>query len=157
YGADDSPEGHALFNLGTFTFDTSELRRLATDLLERAPRASSSQRLPLRTRGAPSLAARMRLRQSAPPEHLVDRGESAVQLDAIIEEHQGGVRRNPIDPEPYRALYKLYAHRDELDRAWCACQALTLLGKARDGERQFFEEHRPKTLLPIKSRLDTVL
>jgi hypothetical protein len=36
-------------------------------------------------------------------------------------------------------------------------QALSLLGKANEDERQFFEDHRPMGLLPIKSRLDTVL
>src|SRR5262249_41841067 len=181
----------ALFNFGTFYFDTTELRRLADQLLEQSaggepdrpltrpsaggepdrpltrkssatPPASypSSSYPPSRTapgqtgRSATSLAARLhRLEPAAPAGGT---GE-AQDLDEIIEEQQEAVRGDPTASEPYRALHQLYLHRGEFDRAWCACQALSLLGKANDHERQFFEDYRPKGLLPIKSRLDTVL
>jgi hypothetical protein len=155
YGRDDSPAGHALFNYGTFDFDTTELRRLAHQLLARhssspPPPADAPVKPSGRARIAPNLAARRRPIEPAPA------GDSE-QLDDVIEEQQQAVRNDPTAAEPYRVLHKLFMHREEYDRAWCACQALSLLGKATEEERQFFEDHRPIGLLPIKSRLDTVL
>ena len=195
YGVDDSPEGHALFNFGTFYFDTTELRRVAEELLEQPSDGGEPHRPltkqsdggePHRPLTKPSAAtpsasyppssypsasyppSSTGARQTGrpPPSARVHRLEPAApagatgepqDLDAIIEEQQEAVRGDPTAPEPYRALHKLYLHRAEFDRAWCACQALSLLGQANDHERQFFEDYRPKSLLPIKSRLDTVL
>jgi hypothetical protein len=158
YGTDDSAVGHALFNYGTFDFDTTELRRLADELLGRHTSAPPPSRAPSakpsgRSRIAPNLAARLRPVDAAPSPSAAD----SVELDDVIEEQQEAVRTDPTAAEPYRALYKLFMHREEWDRAWCVSQALSLLGKANEDERQFFEDHRPMGLLPIKSRLDTVL
>ncbi len=46
YGIDDSPAGHALFNYGTFDFDTTELRRAADQILEQQSAASPSRHPP---------------------------------------------------------------------------------------------------------------
>jgi hypothetical protein len=155
YGADNSPAGHALFNYGTFDFDTSELRRTAEQLLERQADSAPTARPSVKPRIAANLAERMRRMRSTPaaPQEARD----SQQLDEIIEEQQEAVRGDPTAIEPYRALYKLYMHREEYDRAWCACQAIALLGKASDEERQFFDDYRPKGLVSMKSRLDTVL
>jgi hypothetical protein len=182
YGVDDSPAGHALFNFGTFYFDTTELRRLADQLLEQ-PYAGGQPDQPLtrqsattrsasyppssyppssyppsatgeRPTGRPAPGARLHRLEPAAPAGAAGEPQD---LDEIIEEQQEAVRSDPTALEPYRALHKLYLYRGEFDRAWCACQALSLLGKANDHERQFFEDYRPKGLLPIKSRLDTVL
>jgi hypothetical protein len=157
YGPDDSPEGHALFNYGTFEFDTAELRREAARLLEAQAEAESEprSRRPAQQRAARNISSRLRRIKSVPADGEHDSYEAAAQLEDVIEEQQHALRRDPTAAEPYRALHKLYLHRDEFDRAWCACQALFLLGKAGDEEQRFYDEHRPPGLLTIKSRLDS--
>jgi hypothetical protein len=160
YAEDDSPAGHSLFNIGTFDFDTTELRRAALRCLDPAKppppqEAVADDRPSARVRIAQSIAARMR--GMAPAQPLPETGDEGEPLDDIMEEQHEAVRQNPTEAAPYRALQKLFVHREEFDRAWCACQALALLGKADKDERRFYEEHRPLGLLSIKSRLDTVL
>jgi hypothetical protein len=159
YGRDESPAGHALFNYGTFDFDIAELRRLADQHIGRhssapPPRMPGAKQSG-RSRIAANLAARLRPVEAAPAASAL--GAENIELDDVIEEQQEAVRSDPTAAEPYRALYKLFMHREEWDRAWCASQALSLLGKANEDERRFFDDYRPIGLLPIKSRLDTVL
>jgi len=147
YGRDDSPAGHALFNYGTFEFDTSELRNAASELLQQ--RGSTGL--------GPKLTNRLRPVEAGEPAATAHPDEPPLQLDGVIQEQQQAVRLDPTAVEPYRALYKLYVHREQIDRAWCASQALSLLGKANDDERQFFEGFRPKGPLAVKNRLDSAL
>src|SRR4029078_12096527 len=37
---------------------------------------------------------------------------------------------------------------------WCTCSALAFLHEADDEEQRFFEDHRPRGLIQVKSRLD---
>lgn len=57
------------------------------------------------------------------------------------------LRRDPTRPEPFRALYRIYAARSDLDRQWCVAQALVVLGKANTDERRCYEQHRTGTLI----------
>ncbi|GMV17635.1 MAG: hypothetical protein AMXMBFR56_58590 [Polyangiaceae bacterium] len=57
------------------------------------------------------------------------------------------VRRDPLNGPAIRQLYRIYGARSELDKQWCAAQALVATGQANDAERQLFEKHRSQTLI----------
>jgi hypothetical protein len=57
------------------------------------------------------------------------------------------VRHDPRDNDAIRALYRLWARRDDADRRFCAAQALVFRGVASDEERAFFQQHRPEGLI----------
>ncbi|HEY4104623.1 MAG TPA: hypothetical protein VGM44_12065 [Polyangiaceae bacterium] len=56
-------------------------------------------------------------------------------------------RRDPKNPEAYRALSRVYAARDELDRRFCVAQVLSALGAASAEERALVEKYRTETLI----------
>jgi len=56
-------------------------------------------------------------------------------------------RRDPKSPEAYRALSRVYAARQELDRRFCVAQVLTALGAANAEERALVEKYRIETLI----------
>jgi hypothetical protein len=62
----------------------------------------------------------------------------------------------PLDPHahPYRDLYKLALEAHDNDRAWCMCAALAFMRKADEEEQRFFEAHRPRGMIQVKSRVD---
>ncbi|MCS6898849.1 MAG: hypothetical protein RMJ98_02500 [Myxococcales bacterium] len=57
------------------------------------------------------------------------------------------VRRDPRDHDALHALYRLWARREDLDRRFCAAQALVFRGVASEEERTFFQQHRPEGLI----------
>ena len=57
------------------------------------------------------------------------------------------VRRDPMRPEPHRALYRIYAARGERDRQWCVAQALVALDAANPEQRKLYEQYRAQTLI----------
>ena len=61
------------------------------------------------------------------------------------------VRRDPTNVEPLRSLYRIYAARGEVDRQWCASQALVVLGAASADETAVFEKHRATALISPRS------
>lgn len=56
-------------------------------------------------------------------------------------------RRDPKNPEPYRALSRVYAARQELDKRFCVAQVLTALGAANGEERALVEQYRSEGLI----------
>ncbi len=57
------------------------------------------------------------------------------------------VRRDPTNADALRSLYRIFGARSELDKRWCAAQALVCLGAANDEERALYEKHRSETLI----------
>lgn len=57
------------------------------------------------------------------------------------------IRRDPIRPDGYRALYRIYGARGEGDHQWCAAQALVALGAAKQEEQALYEKFRSRTLI----------
>ena len=74
--------------------------------------------------------------------------------EGAIGEHSIILQREPLSPGAYRSLSEIYAARDDYDRAWCMCAALSFLGEAATDERSYFEEHRPRGIIEPRSRLD---
>jgi tetratricopeptide (TPR) repeat protein len=64
---------------------------------------------------------------------------------------------DPLAIEPYRALYRLYLHKQSYDDAWCQAAAMAFLRKADDEEKRFFEDYRPQGILPVKGRVSNEL
>jgi len=57
------------------------------------------------------------------------------------------VRRDPKNPDGYRALSRVYAAREEHDRRWCVAQVLCALRAANAEERALAEKFRAQTLI----------
>jgi hypothetical protein len=57
------------------------------------------------------------------------------------------VRRDPLNQDALRSLYRIYQARGDRDSAFCVAQALVLLGGANAAERALFETHRCQTLI----------
>jgi tetratricopeptide (TPR) repeat protein len=72
--------------------------------------------------------------------------------DAVIEQ-QGILETDPLNVEPYRALYRLYLHKKAYDQAWCVAAAIAFMGKAGAEEQRFFDDHRPRGMLQVKGVL----
>jgi hypothetical protein len=56
-------------------------------------------------------------------------------------------RRDPKNPDAYRALSRGYAARQELDRRFCVAQVLCALGAASSEERALVDKYRSETLI----------
>ena len=55
---------------------------------------------------------------------------------------------------PYRSLYESALAANDRDRAWCSCAAMAFVGEAAADELRIFEEHRPRDVVQLKTRLD---
>jgi tetratricopeptide (TPR) repeat protein len=77
--------------------------------------------------------------------------------DDAIEEQRVLLEGDPLAIEPYRALYRLYLHKQAYDEAWCLAAAMTFLRKADEEEKRFFEDYRPQGMLAVKGRLSNEL
>ncbi|MBM4363976.1 MAG: hypothetical protein FJ104_14950, partial [Deltaproteobacteria bacterium] len=55
--------------------------------------------------------------------------------------------------DPYRALYRLYLHKQTYDEAWCVAAAMAFMQKADPEEHRFFEDYRPQGMLGVRGRL----
>jgi tetratricopeptide (TPR) repeat protein len=64
---------------------------------------------------------------------------------------------DPLSIDAYRALYRLYLHKQAYDEAWCLAAAMAFLRKADDEERRFFDDYRPQGILAVKGRLSNDL
>jgi tetratricopeptide (TPR) repeat protein len=76
--------------------------------------------------------------------------------DAIVEQRIL-LLQDPLAIDPYKALYRLYLHKQTYDEAWCLAAAMAFLRKADDEEKRFFEDYRPQGILPVKGRLTNEL
>ena len=76
--------------------------------------------------------------------------------DGIVEQRVL-LAADPLSIDPYRALYRLYLHKQSYDEAWCQAAAMAFLRKADEEEKRFFEDYRPQGILPVKGRLSNEL
>jgi hypothetical protein len=63
------------------------------------------------------------------------------------------VEVDPYQPEPYQVLRKVYTAQRHADGAWCACQALRVLGQAQPDESRFFARFRSTELVAARRRM----
>jgi hypothetical protein len=63
------------------------------------------------------------------------------------------LRRDPLKPDGYRKLFRIYDARSDADRRWCAAQALVALGAASPAERAVYEASRSVSLIAPRASL----
>lgn len=63
------------------------------------------------------------------------------------------LRRDPTKPEPYRALYRIYRARDDVDRQFCVAQGLVALNEADAEQKATYEKHRLHGLMQAGSAI----
>lgn len=63
------------------------------------------------------------------------------------------IRRDPTKAEGYRKLYRILDARGDVERRFCAAQALVALGQANEAEAATFEQHRARGLIAPRSSL----
>src|SRR5260221_2719044 len=63
------------------------------------------------------------------------------------------IRRDPLKPDSYRKLFRIYEARGDADRRWCAAQALVVLGAATEAERAAYSERRSTSLIAPRASL----
>jgi tetratricopeptide (TPR) repeat protein len=66
-------------------------------------------------------------------------------LDKAVAAQGVLLRQNPFRAESYKSLRRLYTETRRADRAWCLCQALTLLKLAEPDEERFYKRMRSDT------------
>lgn len=74
-------------------------------------------------------------------------------LDKAVSAQLGLLKKNPLRPETYRLLRKLYTEGKRADAAWCLCQALVCMNMAEGDEERFFRRMRPESAAPAQNRL----
>jgi tetratricopeptide (TPR) repeat protein len=79
--------------------------------------------------------------------------DPAQYLDKAVAAQKPIIRKNPLKPEPYRLLRKLYTESKRADAAWCLCQALVNMNLAEPDEERFFRRMRPEGPAAAQSRL----
>jgi len=62
-------------------------------------------------------------------------------------------RRDPKNPEAYRALSRVYAARQEIDRRFCVAQVLVALGAASAEERALVQQYRSEGLIAPRASI----
>ncbi|HLV21123.1 MAG TPA: tetratricopeptide repeat protein, partial [Polyangiaceae bacterium] len=75
-------------------------------------------------------------------------------LDKAAAELAKELKNSPFSPEPYQQLRRIYTEVRQPDAAWCACQALSVLGRATPDELKFYERMRSEEAAPVQSVLD---
>jgi hypothetical protein len=63
------------------------------------------------------------------------------------------IRRDPLKAEGYRRLFRIFDARGDVDRRWCAAQALVALGAANEQESRVHAEARSTTLIKPRASL----
>lgn len=63
------------------------------------------------------------------------------------------VEVDPYQPEPYQILRRVHTAARHADGAWCACQALRVLGQAQPDESRFFARFRSTELVSATRRM----
>ncbi|MCA9543640.1 MAG: hypothetical protein KC613_04595, partial [Myxococcales bacterium] len=83
------------------------------------------------------------------------------ELYALEGDHQAAVKQafslvrlDPTDPGGYRELARRHLDAGHLDGAWCASQALVVLGQANADERRFYDEGRRHSTAQAQRSLD---
>jgi tetratricopeptide (TPR) repeat protein len=84
---------------------------------------------------------------------LAELFEVSERWDEAIAEQRTILDADPLKIDPYRALYRLYLHKQSYDEAWCLAAAMSFLRKADEEETRFFEDYRPQGMLAVKGRL----
>ncbi len=79
--------------------------------------------------------------------------DPAQYLDKAVAAQRPIIRKNPLKPESYRLLRKLYTEAKRADAAWCLCQALSCMNLAEADEERFYRRMRPDTAAAAQSRL----
>ncbi|MCC6214783.1 MAG: tetratricopeptide repeat protein [Polyangiaceae bacterium] len=100
-----------------------------------------------------SAASKVKPAETLEYQILSEMFELSERYDEAIEQQRILLDRNPLDVEPYRGLYRLYLHKRDYQHAWCLAAAMSFLGKADAETAAFFEDYRPKGILPFKERL----
>ncbi|MCA9627067.1 MAG: tetratricopeptide repeat protein [Myxococcales bacterium] len=110
-----------------------------------------------------SAVGAFKMASTTKPDSLMDRQilselyEGTERFDEAIEEQRKILDHNPLDIDPYRALYRLYLHKHSYDEAWTLAAAIAFMGKADQEEMQFYEDYRPQGMLQVKGRLSNDL
>ena len=68
-------------------------------------------------------------------------------------QYTASLKSDPLRDMTYRSLSQTALRQKDYDRAWCACAALALLGKADADERSFYEGYRRHGRLETKGGL----
>ncbi|HTJ82839.1 MAG TPA: hypothetical protein VL400_14055 [Polyangiaceae bacterium] len=79
--------------------------------------------------------------------------DPAQYLEKAVAAQRPILRKNPLKPEPYRLLRKLYTESKRADAAFCLCQALAVMNMAEPDEERFFRRMRPEGAAAAQSRL----
>jgi hypothetical protein len=69
------------------------------------------------------------------------------------EEEWRRIRRDPLKADGYKRLFRIYDARGDVDRRWCAAQALVALGQATDQERAVYTERKSTALIAPRASL----
>jgi len=80
----------------------------------------------------------------------VDLSDMEAAADAAAEEPDDcwrRARRDPLNPAPYRDLYRIYEARAARDAQWCVAQVLDSLGAASEAQQAFKAQHRTSMLI----------
>jgi tetratricopeptide (TPR) repeat protein len=88
---------------------------------------------------------------------LAELYEVGERWDEAIAEQRTILATDPLAIDPYKALYRLYLHKQAYDEAWCLAAAMAFLKQADEEEQRFFEDYRPQGVLPVKGRLNNEL
>jgi tetratricopeptide (TPR) repeat protein len=100
-----------------------------------------------------------KMASSVKPEDTMERQilselyEASERFDDAIKEQRYILETDPLRIDPYRALYRLYLHKQAYDEAWCVAAAMAFMRKAGAEEQQFFEDYRPQGMLGVRGRL----
>ena len=84
---------------------------------------------------------------------LAELYEATERWDDAIKEQRRLLEIDPLASEPYRALYKLYLHKQTYDQAWCIASALSFMKKADAQTEQFYQDYRPQGVPQVSGRL----
>jgi tetratricopeptide (TPR) repeat protein len=79
--------------------------------------------------------------------------DTANYLDKAIAAQQEIIRRDPFRPQAHKMLRRLNTEAKRPDAAWCACQALYVLGQADGDEERFYLRMRNEEGITATSRL----
>jgi tetratricopeptide (TPR) repeat protein len=79
--------------------------------------------------------------------------EVSERWDEAIGEQRIILEQEPLKIDAYRALYRLYLHKQSYDEAWCLAAAMAFMRKAEEEEQRFFDDYKPQGMLAVKGRL----
>ncbi len=88
---------------------------------------------------------------------LAELYEVAERWDDAIEEQRVLLAQDALSIDPYKALYRLYLHKQSYDEAWCLAAAMAFLRKTDEEEQRFYEDYKPQGMLAVKGRLNNEL